>query len=60
VAYSWGLANLRAGDEVLLSVMEHHSNLVPWQMLAQRTGPSFASWTSTTSSGWTSATWTSC
>jgi cysteine desulfurase/selenocysteine lyase len=38
VAYSWGLANLRAGDEVLLSVMEHHSNLVPWQMVAQRTG----------------------
>jgi cysteine desulfurase/selenocysteine lyase len=38
VAWSWGLANLRAGDEVLLSVMEHHSNLVPWQMVAQRTG----------------------
>ena len=38
VAYTWGLANLRAGDEVLLSVMEHHSNLVPWQILAQRTG----------------------
>jgi cysteine desulfurase/selenocysteine lyase len=38
VAWSWGLENLRAGDEVLLSVMEHHSNLVPWQMVAQRTG----------------------
>lgn len=38
VAWSWGLANLKAGDEVLLSVMEHHSNLVPWQMVAQRTG----------------------
>jgi cysteine desulfurase/selenocysteine lyase len=38
VAWSWGLANLRAGDEVVLSVMEHHSNLVPWQMVAQRTG----------------------
>jgi cysteine desulfurase/selenocysteine lyase len=38
VAWSWGTANLRPGDEVLLSVMEHHSNLVPWQMLAQRTG----------------------
>jgi cysteine desulfurase/selenocysteine lyase len=38
VAWSWGLATLRAGDEVLLSVMEHHSNLVPWQMVAQRTG----------------------
>ena len=38
VAWSWGLANLRAGDEVLLSVMEHHSNLVPWQMLAAGRG----------------------
>ena len=38
VARSWGDANLREGDEVLLSVMEHHSNLVPWQLLAQRTG----------------------
>lgn len=38
VAHSWGMANLRAGDEVLLSVMEHHSNLVPWQLVAQRTG----------------------
>lgn len=38
VAYAWGLSNLEAGDEVLLSVMEHHSNLVPWQLVAQRTG----------------------
>ena len=38
VARSWGEANLRPGDEVLLTVMEHHSNLVPWQLLAQRTG----------------------
>jgi cysteine desulfurase/selenocysteine lyase len=38
VARSWGDANLRQGDEVLLSVMEHHSNLVPWQLLAARTG----------------------
>ena len=38
VARTWGDANLRAGDEVLLTVMEHHSNLVPWQLLAQRTG----------------------
>jgi cysteine desulfurase/selenocysteine lyase len=38
VAYSWGLANLQPGDEILLSVMEHHSNLVPWQMVAQKTG----------------------
>ena len=38
VARSWGDANLREGDEVLLTMMEHHSNLVPWQLLAQRTG----------------------
>ncbi len=38
VARSWGDANLREGDEVLVSVMEHHSNLVPWQLLASRTG----------------------
>jgi cysteine desulfurase/selenocysteine lyase len=38
VARSWGDHNLCPGDEVLLSLMEHHSNLVPWQQLAQRTG----------------------
>jgi cysteine desulfurase/selenocysteine lyase len=38
VATSWGLDNLREGDEILLTVMEHHSNLVPWQIVAGRTG----------------------
>ncbi|MFY0609415.1 MAG: SufS family cysteine desulfurase [Candidatus Atelocyanobacterium thalassa] len=38
VAYSWGLNHLKQGDEILTSVMEHHSNLVPWQMIAQKTG----------------------
>jgi cysteine desulfurase/selenocysteine lyase len=38
VAYSWGAANIRAGDLIVLTVMEHHSNLVPWQLLAQRSG----------------------
>lgn len=38
VAYAWGLSNLQAGDEIILSVMEHHSNLVPWQLIAARTG----------------------
>ncbi|WP_346292141.1 SufS family cysteine desulfurase [Sphaerothrix gracilis] len=38
VAYAWGLSNLQPGDEIVLSVMEHHSNLVPWQLVAQRTG----------------------
>ncbi len=38
VARSWGDANLRAGDEVLLTEMEHHANIVPWQQLAARTG----------------------
>eukprot|EP00966_Prymnesium_polylepis_P289201 6680136-Prymnesium_polylepis.1 len=40
VAATWGRANLRAGDEIVLSVMEHHSNLVPWQMLAEERGVS--------------------
>src|SRR5579864_7077965 len=38
VAYSWGGANVHAGDEVVISNLEHHSNLVPWQMLCQRAG----------------------
>lgn len=38
VAYSWGLANLKPGDEIILTVMEHHSNIVPWQLIAQKTG----------------------
>ena len=38
VAYSWGSANLRENDEILVTVMEHHSNLLPWQLLSQRTG----------------------
>jgi len=38
VAYSWGLNTLQPGDEIVLSVMEHHSNLIPWQFVAQRTG----------------------
>ncbi len=38
VAYSWGNANIQAGDRIILTEMEHHSNLVPWQLLAQRTG----------------------
>lgn len=38
VAYAWGLNTLQRGDEIILSVMEHHSNLIPWQIIAQRTG----------------------
>ena len=38
VARSWGDANLYAGDEILLTEMEHHSNLVPWHQLAERRG----------------------
>jgi len=38
VAGSWGFDNVGKGDEILLSTMEHHSNIVPWQLLAQRTG----------------------
>jgi len=38
VAYTWGRANIKAGDEILLTEMEHHSNLVPWQRLAEEKG----------------------
>jgi len=38
VARAWGDANVRAGDEVLITAMEHHSNIVPWQQLCARTG----------------------
>jgi len=38
IAYSYGLTNLRGGDEILITIAEHHSNLVPWQRVAQATG----------------------
>ncbi len=38
VAQSWGAANLKAGDRIMLSQLEHHSNIVPWQMLAEKVG----------------------
>ncbi|UTW56966.1 cysteine desulfurase [Kordiimonas sp. SCSIO 12610] len=38
VAQTWGRQNIEAGDEIILSWMEHHSNIVPWQMLAQEKG----------------------
>jgi len=38
VASSWGRANIKAGDEILITHMEHHSNIVPWQMLCEQTG----------------------
>ncbi len=42
VAHSWGRTNLSAGDLVLVTEMEHHSNFVPWQMVAEETGAEFA------------------
>jgi cysteine desulfurase/selenocysteine lyase len=38
VASSWGATNIRPGDEIVITELEHHSNIVPWQMLAQKTG----------------------
>ena len=38
IAYAWGRTHIRAGDEIVLTVMEHHSNIVPWQVLAKETG----------------------
>lgn len=42
VAYSWGLENLHPGDTILVTDMEHHANLVPWQQVARRTGATLA------------------
>jgi cysteine desulfurase/selenocysteine lyase len=44
VASSWGRKNLKGGDVILLTEMEHHSNLVPWQLLAARTGAKLPTW----------------
>ena len=41
VAYAWGLNNLRPGDVVIVTELEHHSNFVPWQYIAKRTGATF-------------------
>lgn len=38
VAYTWGMANINQGDEIVVSIMEHHSNILPWQMLCQTKG----------------------
>ena len=38
IAYSYGLNNIKKGDKIVISIMEHHSNLVPWQMVAKKTG----------------------
>ena len=38
VAYSYGLSTLKTGDEIVVSIMEHHSNLLPWQMVCRQTG----------------------
>ena len=40
VAYSYGLTHVKAGDEILVSITEHHSNLLPWQMVCRQTGAS--------------------
>ena len=42
VASAWGARNIKAGDTILLTEMEHHSNIVPWQLLAQRAGAKLA------------------
>ena len=38
MAHAWGDSHIGPGDEIVLSELEHHSNLVPWQLLAKRTG----------------------
>lgn len=43
IAAAWGEAYLSTGDEIILSSLEHHANIVPWQMIAQKKEPSFGS-----------------
>ena len=50
VAYSWGAANLREGDRILVTEMEHHSNIVPWHLAAQAAGASL-DWAPVTDDG---------
>ncbi|KAI3797855.1 hypothetical protein L1987_33119 [Smallanthus sonchifolius] len=38
IAYSWGFSNLKAGDEIVVTIAEHHSAIVPWQILSEKTG----------------------
>ena len=38
IAYTWGEKNINAGDEILVSILEHHSNFLPWQQLTKRKG----------------------
>jgi cysteine desulfurase/selenocysteine lyase len=38
IAYSWGLKNLSSGDEIIITIAEHHANIVPWQIIAKQTG----------------------
>ena len=38
IAYSYGLTSLKAGDEILISIDNHHSNILPWQMVSRQTG----------------------
>src|SRR5687767_6346209 len=42
IAHSWGQKNIKRGDKILLTEMEHHSNIVPWQLVAERTGAQLA------------------
>ena len=51
VAYSYGLSRLKAGDEVLVSIMEHHSNLLPWQMAAERRERFYDFWSARRTAG---------
>jgi len=50
IAYSWAMPRLRAGDEIILSIMEHHANIVPWHFLRERLGV-VLKWIDTDASG---------
>ena len=56
IARCWAEPRLQPGDEILISIAEHHANIVPWQMVAEKTGPLFAlsTWAPMVPSSWRS------
>ncbi len=60
VAQSWGGSQLQPGDEILISMLEHHADIVPWQMLAARTAPSSSRYRSPASSNLIWPRWPLC
>ena len=51
VAYGWAMPRMQAGDEIVLSIMEHHANIVPWHFLRERMGVKLVKWVDVDANG---------